>query len=92
MWTDTLILFCLKSCNCSAYFSDGLLIDDSKGAASRSLWPEYEITHKDEDEFEEKISRDDSSNISLISRSQADESYGQWMKYFEVSYVIMQSF
>lgn len=51
--------------------------------ASKTLWPEYEITIEDESEF---ITSDtDENSDSLISRQQMDETVNSLMDSFEVS-------
>ncbi|KAK4406976.1 Programmed cell death protein 2-like [Sesamum angolense] len=53
------------------------------GAASNSLWPEYEITNEDEGEPDEEMTNDDGSASSLISRSRTDGSFGKLQTYFK---------
>nr|GMD10687.1 programmed cell death protein 2 [Ipomoea batatas] len=48
--------------------------------ASKSLWPEYEISNEDEGE---EVSNDHAHSTSLVSASHADETYNSLLESFE---------
>lgn len=50
--------------------------------ASKSLWPEYEISNEDECD---EVADDHAHSTSLVSASQADETYNSLLDSFEVA-------
>ncbi|KAL6564159.1 hypothetical protein OROMI_015609 [Orobanche minor] len=56
--------------------------ESESAAASNSLWPEYEITNKDECEPDNEIPNDNESVGALISRTRADGSVEEFETYF----------
>ncbi|EYU46765.1 hypothetical protein ABFS82_04G011500 [Erythranthe guttata] len=55
-----------------------------ESAASKSLWPEYEIVNEDEFELDE-IPDNNGSASALVSRSRKDEYFGKLQTYFKGS-------